>query len=116
MDGEEPLHFSEAAFDAEVLRSELPVLVDFWSEGCGGCRQLAPTVDRIAREYAGRARVGKLDVGAHTGIAIRYQIRRIPTLLLFQDGKVVAQYTGAAPLAEIQKMLDAHLARKEKTD
>jgi len=109
MEDETTLTFTSSGFDADVLRSVIPVLVDFWGQGCGGCQQLAPTVDAIAREYAGRARVGKLDVGSHTDVAIRYGIRRIPTLLLFKAGSVVAQSVGSVARSEVQKMLDSHL-------
>jgi len=103
------LSFTDASFDQEVLNSDVPVLVDFWATWCGPCRSMAPTVDAIAGEYAGRAKVGKLDVDQNNGTAMRYNIRGIPTLLLFKGGRVVEQRVGAVGKSDVQKMLDAHL-------
>ena len=83
MAGQNTLTFTEAAFDADVLKSETPVLVDFWAEWCGPCRMLGPTIDTVADEYAGKAKVGKLNVDQEMGIAQRYGIRGIPALLIF---------------------------------
>jgi len=103
------LHFTDAGFDQEVLNSTEPVLVDFWAEWCGPCRQMSPTIDLIAQEYSGRVKVGKLNVDHNGQTAMRYNIRGIPTLLLFKGGKVVDQRVGAMGKSEVQKMLDAHL-------
>ena len=92
-----------------MLNSETPVLVDFWAEWCPPCRAMTPIVAGIAEAYAGRARVGKLNMDENQAGA-RYQIRSIPTLLLFKGGKVVEQKVGAVPKTELQKMLDAHVA------
>jgi thioredoxin 1 len=103
------LIFTDANFEAGVLRSDLPVLVDVWSEGCGGCRQLAPLIDVVANGYAGKAKVGKLDAMLNLDTAMRYQIRILPTLLLFKEGNIVLQRTGVMDMEELQRLLDSHL-------
>src|SRR5580658_6587426 len=110
MAGPNTLTFSDASFDKDVLRSDVPVLVDFWAVWCGPCRQIAPSIDAIATEYAGKAKVGKVDVDANGGTAMRYNVRGIPTLLLFKGGQVAEQRVGAVGKSEIQKMIDAHVA------
>lgn len=109
MAGQDTLTFTDASFDTEVLRSEVPVLVDFWAEWCGPCRMMAPTIDVVASEYAGKAKVGKLDVDSNGDTAMRYNIRGIPTLLLFKGGQIVEQRVGAVGKTEVQRMLDAHV-------
>jgi thioredoxin 1 len=104
------LEFNDAGFDQEVINSEVPVLVDFWAEWCGPCRQMTPTIDAIASDYAGKVKVGKLNVDFNSGTAARYNIRGIPTLLLFKGGRVVEQKVGAAPKSELVKMLDSHVS------
>jgi thioredoxin 1 len=102
------LHLTSANFETEVLRSSEPVLVDFWATWCPPCRMIAPTVEALAGEYAGKAKVGKLDVDESPDLAQRYGVQSIPTLLVFKDGQVVEQRIGALPKAEIARMLDAH--------
>jgi thioredoxin 1 len=110
MAGNDTLTFTDADFDKDVLNSEVPVLVDFWAEWCGPCRMMSPTVDQVATEYAGKVKVGKVDVDANQQTAYRYGIRGIPTLLLFKGGQVVEQKVGAIGKPEFQKMLDKHVA------
>ncbi len=109
MAGTNTLNFTDAAFDADVLNAETPVLVDFWAEWCGPCRMIGPTVDAIADDYAGKVKVGKLNVDENMGTASRYNVRGIPTLLLFKGGKVVAQQVGAVGKGDLQKMIEPHL-------
>lgn len=101
--------FSDAEFDQEVVNSEIPVLVDFWAEWCGPCKMMAPTVDAVAESYAGKVKVGKLNVDQNGNTAARYQIRGIPTLLLFKGGQVVEQRVGAIGKSDVEKMLEPHV-------
>ncbi len=110
MAGTNTLTFTDADFDKDVLNSDQPVLVDFWAEWCGPCRMMSPTVDQVATEYAGKVKVGKLDVDANQQTAYRYGIRGIPTLLLFKGGQIVEQKVGAIGKPEFQKMLEKHVA------
>ncbi len=109
MAGNNTLEFTDQNFDQEVLKSEKPVLVDFWAEWCAPCRMMAPTVEGVADEYAGRAKVGKLNVDQNLSVTGRYNIRGIPTLILFKNGQVQEQSVGASSKDSIVKMLEKHL-------
>lgn len=109
MAGANTLTFTDQSFDKDVLNSDVPVLVDFWAEWCGPCRMMSPTIDAIANDYVGRVKVGKLNVDENGGTAMRYNIRGIPTLLLFKGGQIVEQKVGAVGKTDVQKMIDAHV-------
>ncbi|MBN1773129.1 MAG: thioredoxin [Deltaproteobacteria bacterium] len=100
------LHFSDANFEAEVIKATIPVLVDFGATWCGPCRAIAPIVEDIAGSYAGRVKVGKVDVDECPQTAMAYQIRGVPTLLVFKGGKVAAQSVGLIPKAKVSELLD----------
>ena len=104
------LQLTDTSFDSEVVKSETPVLVDFWAPWCGPCRMLSPVVDELSKEYNGKIKVGKLNTDDNTQVANRYRISAIPTLLFFKSGKVVDQLVGVHPKPEIKKRLDALLA------
>lgn len=93
--------FTDSSFENDVLKSELPVLIDFWAVWCAPCRAIAPHVDALATEYAGKLRVGKLDIDANPQVPSQFEVRSIPTLLLFKGGKVVGQLVGAVPRAKL---------------
>jgi thioredoxin 1 len=109
MAGDNTLTFTDAGFDAEVLNSDTPVLVDFWAEWCGPCRQMTPTIDALANEFAGKVKIGKLNVDHNNATAMRYNVRGIPTLLLFKGGKVVKQHTGTLGKADLQRLIESTL-------
>lgn len=100
---------TEQNFESEVLKSPQPVLVDFWATWCGPCKMIAPLLDELAEAYQGRAKIGKVDVDQESGLASRYGIQAIPTLLLFKDGQVVGKMVGAKGKREIQALIDRAL-------
>jgi thioredoxin 2 len=110
LDGK-PVPVSEASFDAAVLRTELPVVVDFWADWCGPCHAMAPGFERAAAELKPRVRFAKLDTEAAPGIAARYGIRGIPTLILFQAGKEAARVSGAMDARAIQDWVSQALGK-----
>ncbi len=100
---------TDSNFDQSVIKSSVPVLVDFWAEWCGPCRRLAPTVDELATDYDGRVTVGKLNVDENPSVSMRYNIRGIPTLLLFKAGQIVEQVVGLADKDSLKKILEKHV-------
>jgi thioredoxin 1 len=103
------IEFTDANFDQEVIKSDIPVLVDFWAVWCGPCKMIAPLVEELAGEYQGKVKIGKLDVDNNPQVSMTYGIRSIPTLLIFRDGKIADQIIGAVPKQAIAQKLDAQL-------
>ena len=101
---------TDADFEAEVLKSDLPVLVDFWAEWCGPCKMLGPVVEEIAGETVGQLKVGKLDIDANQNSAFQFGVRSIPTLILFKNGREAERFVGYMPKERILAKLEPHLA------
>ena len=101
--------FTDGNFETSVLQAGTPVLVDFWADWCGPCKRLAPTIEQLAGEYAGKLTIGKLNVDDNPNTAIKFQIRGIPAVLLFKNGQVVDQVVGLAPKEDFKKVIDRHL-------
>lgn len=100
---------TDGNFEAEVLRADVPTLVDFWAVWCGPCKQIAPIVDAVADEYKGRLKVAKMDVDHHQIVPQQYGVRSVPTLLIFKGGKVVGQFIGTFPRSKLEAELAKHL-------
>lgn len=96
---------TEANFEKEVLKSDLPVLVDFWADWCGPCKMLSPIIADIAKEYEGKVKVGKINIDEEQELAMKYRVASIPTLVLFKDGQAVNRLVGAVPKSQIEAML-----------
>lgn len=103
------LEITDSNFDELVLKTDKPVLVDFWAEWCGPCRMVAPIVAEISTEYEGKAIVGKLDVDSNPGVAMKYGIRNIPTILFFKNGEVADKQVGAVPKSVLTAKIEALL-------
>jgi thioredoxin 1 len=101
----EPLQVSDADFEQEILKSDMPALVDFWAAWCGPCRAIAPVVEELARDYAGKIKVAKMNVDENAKTPGKYGIRAIPTLIIFKGGQVVEQITGAVSRSIIENAL-----------
>jgi thioredoxin 1 len=102
-------HSSDASFDGDVIQSDTPVLVDYWAEWCGPCKMIAPMLDEVSKEYDGKVRVVKVNVDENRGIAAKYGIRGIPTLMLFKGGAAAATKVGALSKSQLTSFLDQHL-------
>jgi thioredoxin 1 len=107
------VHTTDGDFEDDVVNSDRPVLLDFWAEWCGPCKMIAPILDAIADEYQDRLRVVKLNIDENPQTAPKYNIRSIPTLLLFRDGAVAAQQVGAVSKAQLASFLDQHIGSGE---
>jgi len=102
-------HVSDATFEPEVLKSEVPVLVDYWAEWCGPCKAIAPVLNEVAKEYSGKLKVAKVNVDENQEIPRKYGIRGIPTLMLFKNGNVEAQKVGALSKSQLTAFLDSNI-------
>ncbi|WP_086479759.1 thioredoxin TrxA [Oceanospirillum sanctuarii] len=103
------VNVSDASFDDDVLKAELPVLVDYWAEWCGPCKMIAPVLEEIAQEYAGKVKVCKLNIDENTDVPPKFGIRGIPTLMLFKNGNVEATKVGALSKSQLAAFLDGNL-------
>jgi thioredoxin 1 len=102
--------FEDSSFDKDVLKSDVPVLVDFWATWCAPCRAIAPHVEALADAYAGKVKVGKMDIDNHPNTPGKYGVRGIPTLLLFKGGQVVDQIVGAVPKSKLEEVIKKHIS------
>ena len=107
MASENVVEFTDQNFEEEVLKSSTPVLVDFWAEWCMPCRMLAPTIEKIAKDYAGKVKVGKLDTDANRDVASKYSISAIPTVILFKNGEMSQKFVGLRQEKDFKAALDA---------
>src|SRR3954452_2592505 len=103
------LSLTAAEFDQQVLQSDVPVLIDFWAEWCGPCKAIGPSIEQLATEYAGKAKVYKIDVDSEGDLATKYGVMSIPALLVFKGGKEVDRMVGAAPKPQIAALIDRSL-------
>ena len=102
------LTLNDSNFEADVIKSDKPVLVDFWAEWCGPCQRIAPLVEELAKENAGKMKVGKLDIDENPDTAGNYGVNSIPTLIVFKNGKEVDRVVGALPKSQLQALVDRH--------
>jgi thioredoxin 1 len=101
--------FTDANFDAEVLKSDKLTVVDFWAEWCGPCKAIGPVVEQLSKEYEGKANIGKMDVDANSNVPMQYGIRSIPTILFFKGGQLVDKTVGAVPKSSLDATIQKHI-------
>jgi thioredoxin 1 len=104
------MEFTDGNFEQEVIKSEIPVLVDFWAEWCGPCKALTPIIDELATDYAGKVKVGKLDTDANRNVSAQYGVSAIPTVILFQSGEIKEKFVGLRSKQDFAKSLDGATA------
>ncbi len=103
------LMLTNANFETEIKRADTPIVVDFWAEWCGPCRMVTPVLEKLADDYAGKVRIGKVNVDEQSSLASKYGIQSIPTLLIFKGGKVVEQFIGATTRDVLARLIDKHV-------
>lgn len=103
------LHFTDSNFKKEVLESKQPVMVDFWATWCGPCKMIAPFIDELAKEYAGKIKIGKIDVDSNSKVATEYGVMSIPTIIFFKNGKVLNQIVGAVSKLDLKRNIEENL-------
>ncbi len=103
------IYVTDSSFDADVLKSNQPVLVDFWAEWCGPCKMIAPILEEVSKEYQGKITVAKMDVDANQAVPAQFGIRGIPTLILFKDGQAAAQKVGALAKGQLTSFIDSNI-------
>lgn len=109
MASDKVLEFTDDNFDSEVIKSDIPVLVDFWATWCAPCKAIAPTIDALADSFNGKVKIGKVNVDDNPNIPGQFGVRGIPTLILFKDGKVVDQLVGAIPKNQLEELINKAL-------
>jgi thioredoxin 1 len=107
--GDSIVHATDSSFESDVLGSDIPVLVDFWAAWCGPCKMIAPLLDQLSEEYAGKVKVCKIDVDANPGTAAKFSVRGIPTLMLFKGGELEATKVGALSKSQLTEFVDSNL-------